>query len=490
MEPCGFVRRIRYGEGRSASRRQAVKKATRIRARRAHAEPLTIVPGAIHAADATIGRMDHRRRLGSMLLVAILVVACGSSNATPTTAPSTSTSPTSPDTSPAPSATTGTSATPGASVDANAIFDQIEQQVIQLRDLTQTAKVDREVIDATQLRDLLTTQFDKDTPPAYIKAYERSLKALGLLPPTADLRALELELLSAGVAGFYRDDQKKMYVVARSGAITATDEITYAHEFTHALQDQHWSVFADQKGVLDRTDWLMGRQAVYEGDATTLMYKWAFQYLTPEQLQSVVKDGSDPAQTAILAKMPAILSQTLLYPYTTGYAFVQSAQLSGGWPAVDAFYDRLPASSEQVMHPDLYAADDKPVDVQFSTTLAADLGTGWTVPFQDTFGEFQTAIWLSEGGAKTTASTAAAGWGGDRMAVVNGPNGEWGLAWHTVWDTEKDAQEFEAAATIAIGKAGGPAKVLPGVGGTTRWVVVGNDDATLTKLANALGLAG
>jgi hypothetical protein len=430
--------------------------------------------------------MDHHRRVGPLLLVALLVAAaCGTSTATPTPAPSATASP-----GPSATAPASPSATPGPSIDENAVFDQIEQQVITMRGLTQTAKVARQVIDATQLRTMLTAEYDKDTPPAYVAAYARSLKALDLLAPDADLRALSLDLLSTGVAGFYRNDEKKMYVVARSGAITPTDEITYAHEFTHALQDQHWSVFRDQKDVLDRTDWIMGRQAIYEGDATALMYTWAFKYLTPDQLQSILKDGNDPDQQALLAKMPPILSQTLLYPYTTGYAFVQAAQLSGGWPAVDAFYDRLPTSSEQVMHPALYASNDTPIDVQFPTSLAADLGSGWAVPFQDTFGEFQTGIWLSQGGAKTTASAAAAGWGGDRMAVVTGPNGAWGLAWHTVWDTAKDAQEFETAATIAIGTAGGPAQVLPGVGGTTRWVVIGSDAATLSRLAQVLGLAG
>ncbi len=82
------------------------------------------------------------------------------------------------------------------------------------------------------------------------------------------------------------------------------------------------------------------------------------------------------------------------------------------------------------------------------------------------------------------------GWGGDRLAVINGPDGAWALAMHTVWDTKADAAEFETAATTALKKAGGVAQVVPGSGGTTRWVVVGSDDATLTRVAGALGLAG
>ena len=74
--------------------------------------------------------------------------------------------------------------------------------------------------------------------------------------------------------------------------------------------------------------------------------------------------------------MPAILRETLLYPYTTGAFFVQAAQMSGGWPAVDDFYDRMPESTEQILHPDKYAAGEAPVEVTLPKDLAKDLGNG------------------------------------------------------------------------------------------------------------------
>ena len=64
---------------------------------------------------------------------------------------------------------------------------------------------------------MITEMFDEDTPPAYLAANERLYKALGLIPATSDLRDLSLDLLSGGVAGFYRNDQGKLYVVSKSG---------------------------------------------------------------------------------------------------------------------------------------------------------------------------------------------------------------------------------------------------------------------------------
>ena len=89
----------------------------------------------------------------------------------------------------------------------------------------------------------------------------------------------------------------------------------------------------------------------------------------------------------------------------------------------------MPESTEQILHPEKYAANEAPVAVTLPADLATQLGTGWTVPLTDTFGEFQTAIWLRGAGVdEPAASDAAAGWGGDRLAVINGPDGRLGDA--------------------------------------------------------------
>ena len=68
----------------------------------------------------------------------------------------------------------------------------------------------------------------------------------------------------------------------------------------------------------------------------------------------------------------------------------------------------------------------------------------------------------SRASIRRRARDAAAGWGGDRLAVVEGPDGAWAVAMQTAWDTEADAAAFETAATTALKKATGVAQVLPG----------------------------
>ena len=338
---------------------------------------------------------------------------------------------------------------------------------------------------------MLTKQFDEETPPAYLAAEERFYKALGLIKPDDSLRTLTLDLLSGGVAAFYRDDQGRIYVRSNSGTPGATERFYFSHEYDHALQDQHFSVFKDQKGIVDQSDRILARQAVYEGDASLTMAQWAAGNLGAAELLQILGASADPQAGAALNRAPAILRAPLEFPYTTGLNFVSAAYGQGQWPAVDAFYGRMPTSTEQILHPDKYAAAEAPVQVAMPADLAKRLGPGWSVPLQDTFGELQLGIWLQEGGVDQTAATAAAaGWGGDRLAVLEGPGGAWSIAMQTTWDTDADATAFETAATTALGKAQGVSRVLPGAGGKTRWVLVADGAASLQKVAGALGLAG
>ncbi len=421
-------------------------------------------------------------RLAAVLTcAALLAVGCG------TTQPSPSPSPT-PTPTPPPAATPSSTPLPSGAVDA--LFDEIEAQVDAIRGLTPT-DVKRETIDAEALKAFNAKSFDEDNPADYVAGTERLYKALGLMAADQSLRALFLDLIDSQVAGFYRPDDKTLYVVSRSGAINGADKITFAHEYDHALQDANFPVFAEQKELLDETDRAMARAAIYEGDGTLLMSLWATGNLTPAEFQDVLAAGADPESAAVLARTPAILVQGLLFPYNTGLTFLQPRQASGGWSAVDAIYADLPRSTEQILHPEKYDAGEAPIAVTLPTDLATSMGTGWTELIQDTFGEFQLAVWMRESGVDARdANTAAAGWGGDRLSVLHGPNDTWALAIHTEWDSAADAAEFEAAASAALDAAGGPAAVLPGAGGTTRWVVVAGDAPTLELVSGVLGLAG
>jgi len=424
------------------------------------------------------------------LIGAMVIVASGCGNAAPTPVPSASATATpTPATTPSPSAQSA-SPSPASSAEVGALYDAIEDQVVEIRGLQPRRDVPRRFIDETELRTMITEQFDAETPAAYLAGTERLYKALDLIPADADLRDLTLDLLSGGVAGFYRDDQATLYVVSRTGLPGVNERITFAHEYDHALQDQNTSVFKDQDGILDQTDRILARQAVYEGDASLVMTLWASTHFGLADLAELLALGNDPEALALLERMPPVMRETLVFPYTTGLSFVQGAQLQDGWPAVDALYDRMPESTEQILHPDAYQEREHPVVVDLPDDLAAQLGDGWSVPLEDTFGEFQLGIWLrGAGAALTNADTAAAGWGGDRLAVLDGPGDAWGMVLETTWDTAQDATEFLDAAQPAVDGLFSPARISAPAGKAVT-ILIASDDDTLLALDVLFGDTG
>ncbi len=431
----------------------------------------------------TFDRARRRpQRIGPLVVgVVLLLTACGSNG--PTAGPSASqalVTAAPPTASPAPTAV----------VDPATLYATIEAQVVAIRGLQPKAKVDPKVLDDAGIKKLIADSFAKDNPPAIVAANERIMKALGLLPADASLKDLYLTLLGSQVAGLYNPDDKTLYVVSRSGGIGPSEKTTFAHEFTHALQDQNFdlgSLHLDQVGQGDRS---FARLALVEGDATLSMSYWQIQNLSQAELGQLLASAASDPSTKVLLEMPPILREALLFPYIQGLTFVQGLQ-AGGWQGVNAAFSKPPASSEQVLHPEKYAAGEMPIAVTLPKDLAARLGSGWSVALEDTFGEFQLGVWLrgntSIGAA--AANDAAAGWGGDRIALVDGPGGTWSVVLRTAWDSAADATAFEAAATTLVDALAAPASLLPGAGGTERWVVIGSDDATLARVAGVLGLA-
>jgi hypothetical protein len=435
------------------------------------------------AMTGTPVRHPPRRLLAAL---AVVVLAIGACQSTASPAPSASAAPTATPTarpaSPSPSA-------PAASpADLSQTYARIEDQVRVIRGLQAKKPVDPVVLDDAGIKKLTSDGFEKDNPKELVDANGRLLKGLGLLPADADLGALYVKLLGEQVAGLYSPDDKALYVVSRSGALGPTEKTTFAHEYTHALQDQNFylsSLKLDEIGEGDRG---IARLSLVEGDATLVMSLWQLQHLTQMELLQLIGESMNPEITGSLDQMPAILRESLLFPYTAGLGFVQSLQ-AGGWEAVNDAFANPPASTEQVLHFDKYAAREAPVDVTLPSDLAAKMGDGWKVGLEDTLGEFQLKVWLDQAaaGSGAASSTAASeGWGGDRIALLDGPNGEWAIALNTAWDSPEDATEFIGAARAVVdGLPNGG--TVEATGASDVSVVLASDRDLVQKLGAALG---
>jgi hypothetical protein len=427
------------------------------------------------------------RALAALAIVAVVAAACqsaapsvspypsASANASPTATPS------APASSPAPSAA-------GSPADLSATYAKIEGDVRAIRGLEAKKPVDPVVLDDAGIKKVTADGFHKDNPQAQVDANERLLKGLGLLPADANLTGLYVKLLGEQVAGLYSPDDKALYVVSRSGKLGPTEKTTFAHEYTHALQDQNFdlsSLKLDEVGEGDRG---ISRLSLVEGDATLVMTLWQIQHLSQAELLQLLGESLNPEVTASLNGMPAILQESLLFPYTAGLTFVQALQATGGWNAVNGAFTDPPASTEQVMHPEKYAAHEAPVDVELPADLPAKMGTGWSKGLEDTLGEFQLKVWLDQVKAASggSADQAAAGWGGDRVMLLDGPDGARAVVLKTAWDTPGDADQFAEAAKPVVNHLGN-GSIMLGKDGRTVTVILASSQPVLIRAANAAG---
>ena len=112
-------------------------------------------------------------------------------------------------------------------------------------------------------------------------------------------------------------------------------------------------------------------------------------------------------------------------------------------------YAKPPASTEQVLHPEKYAAGEAPVDVD----LPDGPRDAARVRLDGRRSRTRSASSSSASGCepagkvpKAAATAAAAGWGGDRVVLARRPERRGASSSTPRWDTPADAAEFAAAA--------------------------------------------
>jgi hypothetical protein len=347
---------------------------------------------------------------------------------------------------------------PTPSAELLGAMDDIEADMELLRGLDATQPITRSLMTRDELAAYLEREMAQDYAPEEVEADVRVLAAFDFVPEDYDLRSLLVTLYSSQIIGFYDHEKKTLYVItgATEGGLDLLARMTFAHEYTHGLQDQHFGLdtFLDDKALND--DAYLARLSLVEGDASLAMTEYLYLHLDEITAQdwSSLESGSTEADQEALNAAPAIIRETFLFPYSYGLEFVSVVQ-EGGWDAVDAAYADPPQSTEQILHPEKYLARDEPTLVALPP-LTDTLGAGWHLVEAETLGEFQTSLYLAQQVDQTTADTASAGWDGDQYAVyINGDDEV--LVFATAWDSAADRQEFvDAYVEYAMGKYGQP----------------------------------
>ncbi|MGH2381806.1 MAG: hypothetical protein ACRDG7_11370 [Candidatus Limnocylindria bacterium] len=432
-----------------------------------------------------------------LILVSILIVAAVAvlglraggaeiglgPEASPTTGPSAS-SGASPSVEPSVAATASLEASIPSEAEAQAILDEIEEQVIAIRGLTEAEIGPAEIISREELAEELLQLFHEEYPLEERERDNIALRALGLLAPDQDIAELQLELLGDQVLGFYDDVEKRMVVVSDAG-LDVEARITYAHEYTHALQDAAFGLDSLETDAAGEDDRGLARTALIEGDATVTMLSWMLQHLSQGEILEYFETVEIPDTSAI----PSWMVAQLAFPYDAGLTW--STALAGGDPLnpefaeIDAAYDEPPESTEQIIDLEAWESRETPDAVQVPD-LAAALGDGWDEVDATPVGQATINIMLEYFGVSLAdAQEASDGWGGDRAVIVTGPDDAFAVAWRLAWDSPTDADEFLAAYGTVVDGLDFPASVTELLNGEILVVHASTDELLAQTVAAA-----
>ena len=405
---------------------------------------------------------------------------------------------------PAASVTEPASVLPTLYPDDVALMDTVEGQVEALRGLETLRPVERALMTQEQLAEYVAADFEAGFSPADARDYALTLAAFDAVDPDIDMYNLLLDLYAEQIAGFYDTETEQIVVITGAGPMGQMERLTYAHEYTHALQDQHFDLEALGlgEGAEEKYDdeYLNAVRALVEGDATLLMQQFLYAHYSTDEMVALLEEMEE-IETPVFDSAPDVVSDGLMFHYTYGLAFAQALYDEGGWAAIDAAYADPPRSTEHILHPDRYLAGDTPRVVTMPP-LTDTLGAGWRQVEANVLGEYFIGYYLGQQLSSQEAGEAAEGWGGDRYAVhYRESDGALVMALHVVWDSPADAEEFvDAYVAYADGRFAHSADVTEGAlmcwagddtlclvwGSVDTTLVLGPDETTVTAVLEAL----
>lgn len=340
--------------------------------------------------------------------------------------------------------------------DLVAQMDDIEATTTGIRGLEGLEAVTRKFPTREDVRAYLDEQLEGEENEKLYHEATQFYIAFDLLPAGADLLTLYKDFLGQQIGGYYDTEVKEMNVVLISGnrpsfILPVLEQITYAHEYTHVLQDQHFDLdsLLDEDFSLENPDGAQARLSLIEGDATYVMNEYTVR-ITQEApllvLMQVLIQGAASGSLTIPAGTPRIIERELLSPYLDGLNFVEALIADGGLDRVNEAYSNPPQSTEHIIHPDRYLAGDNPVEVSLQVDENPFEDENWTLLFDRTLGEFFLREYLDTQLAPLDVIDAATGWGGDRYHLYyNAVTDQRAWVLKLEWDSERDAEEFADA---------------------------------------------
>lgn len=313
-------------------------------------------------------------------------------------------------------------------------------------------------IDGVELKKVLRTKLFEGFP-ASAEDTIRTLVALGFIEETPNLIDRLLDFYASQVIAFYDPEPRRFFLVR--GAVdalpqseetaalgsTGAEKMIFAHELTHALQDESLRLDRRLKELKDNGDRALALESLLEGEATLVMIRVTLADLAGGE-SADIEDSLAPLLSAgalekanVPKDLPDYFVEQLFFPYADGTAYVRRLVKSGGWAAIDRLWKNPPASTSEILHE---GAAFIPAENLLFGASDRQSPPGYHALYADTIGEWGIRFLLRRAMEPAQADPIAAGWRGDRIAFF-GSGKSIAYFWRLRFDTPQSADRFETA---------------------------------------------
>ena len=323
----------------------------------------------------------------------------------------------------------------------------LKHRLSTFRGLEFTSEVPILIEDAENFKKRIDGSLVEDLRERRLADQSLAYAKLGLLPSGVDLRSTLLNLYSSRASGFY-DSRRKRIVLLKgekpdrrpdSPFGEGIDARVVVHELTHALQDQHFGL-SEKLRLSSNSDKILALRSVAEGDAILSEYAYAFRGLHEWVPAHVLQIFDSKVEAPELSAVPPLIRDKLRFQNSAGLSFISRLVGNNGWLPINLIY-KYPPSSEQVLHPEKYfESPDPPTRINLKN-LPGLFSPEWREIENDTLGELMVHCLFKGFLGPEEAARVANGWDGDRFVAYRRGN-EIAFVWATIWDSEKDAQDF------------------------------------------------
>lgn len=337
-----------------------------------------------------------------------------------------------------------------------AVVREVSRAVERIRGLRFKTPVSMELISGAAAREGFRARIEARSVELARHA-QSAYAQLGLVPEGTDLLKSYLDMAEKDVLGYYDSEAKRLYLLDHVQPPAVRGVV--AHELTHALEDQHFDFGALRQGAAGDDDRATALSAVIEGSAMLVMLAFVRDDTRSVKQVQAVEEG-ELRRARRLRGAPTFAQQSAMLPYLLGFTFLLKGKpwtFLDGVPVahLDAAYASPPRSTRQILHPEQYwwGAGRRPFRPVSGPDVGAALGPGWTRAVEGSIGELGLAVLtgsrLDVGSSEAYlpsrwTNEAAAGTAGDVFQhYVNGDRRATLLL--TRWETERDADQFDAA---------------------------------------------